>query len=212
MQLGEALEDLLARSGLLVKAHEALVALIWPEVVGEWYAKHTAVMRVEGGVVTVHCDSAPRAQQLQLDAPEVISRLNAKLGARIVRDLRATSGGWTSGPAVQEQDGGAQVCEQEISKWPLSPAQQAAIERIAAGVKDEKLRPRFREVLCRAYKMHSWQLAHGWHPCALCGRLVEPEEELCVYCNPGRQPAQGSDEKVYDLQPARRSRYKKGGR
>ncbi len=209
VKLGEALDTYLAGSGMLVKSRELLAALVWPEVVGEWYARHTEVVRADQGVLTVHCDSAPRAQQLQLDAPEVIDRLNVKLGGHFIRELRAASGGIPRRSVIEQTAPSAGIPVEEIASWSLSSATLEQVEGLAAPIEDEGLQARFRKLLHSACKLAAWQQAHGWHPCAKCGRLVEPNEALCVACNPGRQPVQGSDEDIYDGHKPRRFKVRR---
>ena len=92
-KLGDVLKHYLTDARVLDVSYEHVVPALWGQVAGEWYARHTSVTRGWEGVVDVECDSAARAQQLQLDSTEIIRRLNAKLGAQYVRQIRPSSAG-----------------------------------------------------------------------------------------------------------------------
>jgi predicted nucleic acid-binding Zn ribbon protein len=77
--LGDILHGYLRHKGYSRHGAEVLAAVLWAETVGPWYAQHTEVVRVEKGVLTVHCDSAPLAQQLTADSDKILARLNQKV-------------------------------------------------------------------------------------------------------------------------------------
>ncbi|MCW3014401.1 MAG: hypothetical protein JWO02_1493, partial [Solirubrobacterales bacterium] len=84
---GSALEGIVAR----VEPQTPLARLqrIWPAAVGEGVAPHaTPTAMSPDGVVTVSCDAAVWAQEVDLLSYEVIERLNAELGPETVRELR----------------------------------------------------------------------------------------------------------------------------
>ena len=59
----------------------ARVQAAWPEVAGRPVAAATAAVSEREGVVTVACESAVWAGELELLAPDLLTRLNARLGA-----------------------------------------------------------------------------------------------------------------------------------
>jgi predicted nucleic acid-binding Zn ribbon protein len=69
------------------------VQRVWPEVVGDAIASEASPTGERGGVVTVTCRAAVWAQELDLMAPDVVTRLNAALGAEAVRSLRCVATG-----------------------------------------------------------------------------------------------------------------------
>lgn len=71
----------------------ARVQALWPEVVGPTVARSAEAVSERGGVLTVGCDSAVWAQELDLMGPDILARLNERLeGAPLVR-LRCRAGG-----------------------------------------------------------------------------------------------------------------------
>jgi predicted nucleic acid-binding Zn ribbon protein len=64
------------------------VQRVWPEAVGEVVAAQAEPTGERDGVLLVTCSSAVWAHELDLMAPELVTRLNALLGTDRVRALR----------------------------------------------------------------------------------------------------------------------------
>ena len=62
------------------------VQAAWPEAVGPVIATEATPVSERAGVVTVSCSASVWAQELDLMAPTILGRLNARLGgARVAR-------------------------------------------------------------------------------------------------------------------------------
>jgi predicted nucleic acid-binding Zn ribbon protein len=59
----------------------AQVQVAWPEIAGRLLAASAAPVSEREGVVTVACESAVWAAELELLAPDLLARLNARVGA-----------------------------------------------------------------------------------------------------------------------------------
>ena len=66
----------------------ARVQEIWEPATGAAIAASARPTGEREGVLTVSCEAAVWAQELELMAPELIPRLNAALGGEAVRELR----------------------------------------------------------------------------------------------------------------------------
>lgn len=186
MGLGRALEKYLAGQRVLEASHEAMVPAIWGEVVGQWYALHTRVIRVWEGIVEVQCDSAARAQQLQLDSEEIMRRLNARLGATYVRQIRPSTGAaFRRHRLGTGQETRAYVSpapsQAELDAIALPEAEERWIEQQGAAIQDERAREGFGRALRTHLKLRHWKLEHGWQQCSRCGELYDPHEG-CLEC------------------------------
>src|SRR5262249_55054076 len=71
----------------------ALAVALWPEVVGEQFAAATRAAGIRGGVLEVRVRSSSWAQELSFYQGEILGRLNRRLGAHVVTDLRFRTGG-----------------------------------------------------------------------------------------------------------------------
>jgi predicted nucleic acid-binding Zn ribbon protein len=79
----------------------AVVQRAWPQAAGDVLAARATPTGEAQGVVTVTCESAVWAQEIDLMATAVIERLNAEIGTELVRALRAQTvpaRGWRSDP------------------------------------------------------------------------------------------------------------------
>ena len=82
----QALTASLAPATTLARVQE-----VWDRVVGPAVAAAARPASERGGVLTVICEAAVWAQELDLMGPELIARLNAELGADALRSLRCRS-------------------------------------------------------------------------------------------------------------------------
>ena len=86
-----ALRDALQRSA--PRTPLARVQLVWSGVVGEGIAARTEPVAERAGTVTVSCESASWAQELDLMQEEILARLRERLGAEAPAGLRFESRG-----------------------------------------------------------------------------------------------------------------------
>jgi predicted nucleic acid-binding Zn ribbon protein len=70
----------------------ARVQKVWERAVGSAIAASARPTAERDGVITVICEAAVWAQELDLMGPELIGRLNAELGDDTLRQLRCRSG------------------------------------------------------------------------------------------------------------------------
>jgi predicted nucleic acid-binding Zn ribbon protein len=78
------------------------VQRIWPEAVGAGIAKVAEPAKEHAGVLTVFCRGSVWASELDLMAPEVIAKLNARLGEGRITTLRCVASpprAWASAKA-----------------------------------------------------------------------------------------------------------------
>ena len=86
---GAALDGItasLAPATLLAEVQRA-----WAEAAGDAFAAQSRPVAENDGVITVACDSAVWAQELDLLSETVVARLNESLGRPAVRGLRPHS-------------------------------------------------------------------------------------------------------------------------
>ena len=71
----------------------AEVQRVWPAAAGDAFAAASEPVSERAGVVTVACESAVWAQELDLLSERVLERLNGQLGRGRVERLRVRTGG-----------------------------------------------------------------------------------------------------------------------
>jgi predicted nucleic acid-binding Zn ribbon protein len=82
----EALRDL--RTDVAPQTPLAAVQSVWRAAMGDRIAAQARPLKERDGVITVGCTAATWAQELDLLQDELLTRLNASLGAQRVRGLR----------------------------------------------------------------------------------------------------------------------------
>ena len=70
----------------------ARVQEVWAQATGPAVAAAARPTAERGGVLTVTCEAAVWAQELDLMAAELLERLNAALGEEALRELRCRTG------------------------------------------------------------------------------------------------------------------------
>jgi hypothetical protein len=194
--LENVLEGYFRGAGLLQRSREELCAFLWPELAGGWYAEHTSVSNVCGGTLYVRCDSAPRAQQLQLDAPEIIRRINERMGEELIREIRPSSGGIARRRAVESaprDDSEDAPDAGELAAIKLPPEQVEQIIELAEGV-DSELRDTLERIMLTQARIDIWRRDHGWTQCPGCGVYHRDSDSYCLSCDRPEPPSQAGGE------------------
>lgn len=91
-KLGKLLPKVIAAQPRSRQIGELRLRLALVELLGGHLGEACEEVRVRGGALTVSISNPALAHQLRLDAPTVISRLNALGVARPVRELRVRTG------------------------------------------------------------------------------------------------------------------------
>lgn len=79
--------DLLAKLGIERKLKQQQALLLWDKVVGEKIASRTRAVGLENGKLFVGVDSASWRNELIFMKGDIIVKLNAEVGDRIVEDI-----------------------------------------------------------------------------------------------------------------------------
>ncbi|PLX82199.1 MAG: DUF721 domain-containing protein [Desulfuromonas sp.] len=142
------IQDLLRRQGLEGKLREYRAWEIWNEVVGPQIAARAQPLRIRDGVLEVRVDQAVWMQQLQLLKPQLLLRLNQRLGENLLHDIYLRRGK----PARPETSapGPAPLPWREER---LSAEEQDHIDQSVAPLHDPELRNALRDLLTRQRKL-----------------------------------------------------------
>ena len=195
-QVGQALQGFLRSAGLLDESREALCAILWPRLAGDWYARHTRVVSLRGSTLYVRCESAPRAQQLQLDAPAIIARLNEALGESVVTEIRPSSAGvgrelMDAAPA--EPEGPPTPTEEELAAIRVPPERIREILELVGDLEGE-MREHLERLLLAQARLDIWRGEHGFVQCPGCGAWHLDSGQYCLSCRPPERPTMAGGE------------------
>lgn len=84
---GDLLGSLLQGLGLDERLHQYRAMTIWNEVVGPQIAARSKPERIREGVLEVCVDQPTWMQQLQLLKPQILAKLNARLGEGTLQEI-----------------------------------------------------------------------------------------------------------------------------
>jgi predicted nucleic acid-binding Zn ribbon protein len=90
--VGDFLPGVLKSLGLSQGIAAQRAVAIWEEVVGELIARNTRALGMKGDVLWVLVKSPPWMQELKLLKEVLITRLNERLGEKVVKDIRLRLG------------------------------------------------------------------------------------------------------------------------
>jgi hypothetical protein len=194
---GQALQAFLKSAGLLEQSREGVIAMLWPEIAGEWYARHTYVTSVRGPVVYVRCESdSPRAHQLHLDSEDIVRRLNDALGEEAVEEIRPSSAGIgrnISEVETHEPEPLPRPSEEELAEIRVPPERIQEILETAGDLEGE-MANRLESLLLAQAKVDIWRSEHGFTQCPGCSAWHLDSEDYCLSCKPPAPPTNAGGE------------------
>jgi hypothetical protein len=176
--LGSVLSELLRGMDFETKIKEHTCLAAWDEVVGERVANSAQPDFIRDGLMFVTTKSPVWANELNLYKREMISKINAKVGSTILKDIVFKSGRMSHRRAKEiniRPDTvdleGIKLTDEEIEK----------IETIssAAGI---EVSGSMKEMLITAARLEKWKKSKGWKSCSRCGSLHGSSSDLCPVC------------------------------
>jgi hypothetical protein len=133
-----------------------LLALAWPEIVGEEVAANATPVQLRQGRLVVSASSSAWAQTLQLMGDVVIARVNEHLGPGTVQRVVFRHAGWqgSGGHGASETTRAASRSSAERTDLAKAPASGAAgdEEAAVAQVRGLGLGPELEEAIVRAVR------------------------------------------------------------
>lgn len=147
---GELLDGLLAGWGLNERLHQYKALLLWDEVVGPQIAARTRPEKIRDGVLEVCVDQPTWMQQLQLIKPQILAKLNSRLGEDALREIYLKRG------KVTTRTGAATTGTPATPAWrtaPLTPKETTELRTLLSGVEDEELRRELESLLGKQIKL-----------------------------------------------------------
>ena len=145
-------------------AKAALIAEMWPEVVGPSAAAHSRILGVRGAVVLAEAEAGPWAQDLSAQRGRYLAEINRRFGSEVVTEMRfrqtplpipAAEPGRVD--AQREAAGDRQGAQPPGGETVLSPEDQAAVERAVGQIEDPEIREGARRAMTSQLQ---WQKRH----------------------------------------------------
>ncbi|MDO8588073.1 MAG: DUF721 domain-containing protein [Armatimonadota bacterium] len=181
--LSDSLAQALKKYHLEKRLKQEIAAAGWADVVGEKCAAASRPETVRDGILFVSCKSSAWAQELTFLKDRIISEMNKRVGAAVIKDIRFAGTGLRKS---REAVGGEEEnvpSPKEIQDIKLGSAELLRVSRAVEDVKDPDLAAKMRGAMETRQKLEHWRLAHGWRKCPGCGDLFKGKGPKCPACS-----------------------------
>ena len=150
----------------------------WEDIVGETVAAHVRPVRMDFRKLFLAADAPVWANELRYMERQMIDKINAFVCDELVTSIAfcAPRSEYFKAPRAEEE---APAPEEAVV--PIREDVEKA-ESAVSGVRDEELRKAAARALAQNLALRRSRIEDKWRPCAVCGRLVPPEERLCPVC------------------------------
>lgn len=158
----------------------------WETIVGQVMAHESYISSYKGDTLFVTVTNSVFMQQLYMMQGEIMKQLAEDDFGKRFQQIRFITGPrkkryktQTSLDVVNQQ----RAKEQVMYSQPLSEAEREWISQwVEQHVPKENLRDAFSHMMQEVLKIRKGELAHGFHPCPVCGSLCEADRKICRPC------------------------------
>jgi len=88
ISLKQILDKTLESHGIDKRLQQESAVVQWEDIVGAKIAQASKAVKIDRGTLLIEVKSCAWKQQIQMLKPEIIKKLNAQLGADVVKDIR----------------------------------------------------------------------------------------------------------------------------
>lgn len=138
-KLSSTIEKILRDRGWGAKLKEYRIYGIWEKAVGKGIARHARPAGMRGKKLTVLVDSSAWMQQLSLLKPEIMGKVNQRLGEEAVESITLKLGEFESSSVQRE--------EYRPAAGMLGLEEQMKIDTCVSGIADQQTRDSLRHVM-----------------------------------------------------------------
>lgn len=154
----------------------------WLEAVGPFIAHQTRPVKIRGDALCLVVGSPAWAQEVKLQQRTILERLRRALPDLRIGKLICWVGELEGEHTPLEVE---PELEEDIVPWrdlPIPPEREESIEKSIAGIGDQSLKEKMRQLYRLSVRRELYLLDQGQLPCPLCGQLRPSEEKLCAPC------------------------------
>lgn len=173
------LRSLWSRLNLESRMQEAKVMAAWEELVGPSIGQQTRPTGIKDGMLWVAATSPAWVHQLTMMRLEILKKIQARFGPKLVTDIRFHSG--ARNPLERPERAAPRQAAAERLRLPeLDDREMGLIEERVNVIGDPELRQRTRDLLMKASRRQKALQKKGYKRCATCGTL-QPDTG-CLRC------------------------------
>tara|TARA_Y100000996_G_scaffold266376_1_gene209599 strand:- start:821 stop:1096 length:276 start_codon:yes stop_codon:yes gene_type:complete len=86
--IGKALDGFIKNSKIEKGLEQSKALSIWADVVGDKIAENSDPQSIDAGVLIVRTKTPAWRQELQLQKPQIINKINEALTKKLIKDIR----------------------------------------------------------------------------------------------------------------------------
>ena len=147
--LGGLMGESMVGTPLGERLREAEIWRIWSDVVGVTLAGRAQPLRIINGTLTVAVSSAAWMQELRFMTAMMKEKLNARLGAEVVREIVLKAGRVSLPPTTSN-------APDTVTIVPLTAEELERIEVEAAVITDPETRSAFYDLMCATMQQRTY--------------------------------------------------------
>lgn len=179
--VGEILPRLINSTKWKKKYMENLVRVHWKDIVGDFIARHTRLVKLDFKTLFVDADSTGISNELYFQERMMIDRINAYVAAELVTSIRfGTNFGIFKKHLPKKNVLAVDKSSLASPKPTREERERAALA--SSRIADEDVRDAARSALAKSLAQRRGRLDARYHPCRSCGRLTPPGEIRCGKC------------------------------
>jgi hypothetical protein len=138
-KLSSTIEKILRDRGWGTKLKQYRIYGVWEKAVGKGIARHARPAGMRGKKLTVIVDSSAWMQQLSMLKPEIMGKVNQRLGEEAIESITLKLGEFESSSVQRD--------EYRPAAGVLGPEEQTRIEQCVAGIADPQTRESLRHLM-----------------------------------------------------------------
>lgn len=155
-RVGNIIDGLTQQLGVKKRLKTGNVWQLWDDEVGDRIKTHTQVIGVKGDTLAVRVDSAAWMYQLVLLKPEIIAKINQRLGKTLINNIHFKIGKLDKNQPQSETNKGIQ-----LKNVILPDGEREKIEGSLSQIEDDKLRDALRRLLVKDKKLKMSKTKRG---------------------------------------------------
>ena len=150
----------------------------WKVVVGPQIAASSVAERVRDGILFVCCKSSTWSSELTLHKDDILKRLNASVGKKVITDIRFSARGFSrlSQSVVEE------VAKIDPVALETIDVDSQVASKVASTAPTSELAQRIQQAIITSKRLAELKRREGWKKCPKCRELHDGEHEMCDNC------------------------------
>ncbi len=163
---------------------QQIIFSCWEEAAGKRIARAVKPYKFERGTLYVCTESSSWAQEISFIKPELIRKINEKIGENLVANIRCRIGmPRESVKREQPQKGSMTPTPLELARIKLPKQVEQRVDEMVSPIQDDELRGLLRRVFSLHMKLKLWRERHGLKRCENCGEIYKSDEKECPICS-----------------------------